>query len=219
MIKVSHLVGVAEGAAGGSAIRTSNNFYFRKGSKMRYRIVTLAITVVAFLGTGAAMMAGSAQAATAGSGPLAHPATTSHGPYEFRLYEPGGADPNCIVTHGAGGQLTDSTSGCARITLNRDGTFDGLKVWQLAIGSGRCIRANNSHAVKLEGGNCNRTDSGEKWVVTGCTSFPNCTLNYGSKWRFENVRQLLWLKTSGDDPGDKVRVGTGGANDWDLYPS
>ena len=86
-------------------------------------------------------------------------------------------------------------------------------------GNGKCVRANSSGQVKIESTGCNTSDDGELWVVTSCTEIMGiCTTGYGSKYRFENVLQESWMKTTGYVPGDKVWVGTGGANDWDLYP-
>lgn len=185
---------------------------------MRHRIMILVMVVTAALGAGAAVSSGSAQAAILGSGlPTASgqaAAATTYGPYYFYLYDPSG-DTNCIVTNGAGNQLTDSTSGCARITLTTDGSWNGLTAYQFKDGSGNCVRANNSDVVKIESGPCNTGDTGEQWVITHCdtNSAGQCD---GNQYRFENVLQELWMKTTGYVPGNKVWVGTGGANDWDL---
>ena len=157
---------------------------------MRHRITMLAIAVAAFLGTGAALTTGPAQAA---------PATT-YGPYEFFV---DGTD-NCIVTHGPGNQLTVAyavTAGCASITLYAYGNG----IYTFTDANGNCIRANSSGVVLLESGSCNTSDSAERWSETAASPF-----------RFENQKQGSWLKVTGPASGDKVWVGTGGKNDWDL---
>ena len=172
-------------------------------------------------------IAGQAQAATSSPNQVPRSAQaaagTTFGPFLWYVYEPGG-DKNCIVTNGtgSGNQLSDSTGGCAHIKLTSDGTTSsGDPIYLFTDGNGNCVRANSSDVVKLEKGKCDTSDTGEKWILTSCTYIPNtalCSNGQGSKYRFENELQKLWMKTTGDSSGDKVWVGTGGANEWDLYP-
>ena len=180
---------------------------------MKHRIAMLAIAAVAILGTGAA---GSAHAMTARSDPHLRPAST-FGPVTFLMHDPSG-DQNCITTGGAGNQLTvesASSSYCARITARSDGS-----AYQLTDGTGKCLRANNSNVVLIEGAPCSSKDTGEQWIITSCTqTYPGsgiCITGPNSKYRWENVLQNKWLMVTGYYPGDKVWVGTGGANEWDL---
>lgn len=172
---------------------------------MRHRIALLAVAVVAFLGTGATMADGAAQAG--------HP--PGPGPFQFSM----SASPhNCIETHGAGNQLTDGDV-CARLKVVPDSVLGGQTTYTFTDGSGNCIRANSSDVVLVEGGPCNPSDDGEQWVITSCVQSPpgTCKEGQGGKYRFENVKQKLWLKVTGPVSGDKVWVGTGDDNEWDLY--
>ena len=154
---------------------------------MKHRLALVAMAAVAFLGTGAAVAAGSAQAAP----------TTTTGTYYFFVT----GTINCIVTHGVGNQLTVSqTSNCAKITV----ASLGNDVVTFTDGNGNCLRANNSDVVLVENGHCNTQDSAEVWTIT----------HVG--YRFENDKQALWLKVTGRASGDKVWVGTGGLNNWQL---
>jgi hypothetical protein len=158
---------------------------------MKYRIATLAMAAVAFLGTGGAMAAGSAQAA---------PAITSNS-YTF-IISPG----LCIVTHGTGNQLTiDGGPSCATIRLDKTAN----NVYTFTDASGNCIRANSSDVVLVESGACQSDDAGEHWTLTAGS--PGNSL-----CRFMNDKQLLWLKVTGLNAGNKVWVGTGGDNNWTL---
>lgn len=156
---------------------------------MRYRLTMVATAAVAFLGTGAAVTAGPAQAA---------PAVTIGTYYFFN-----GSD-SCIVTNGVGNQLTVSdTRTCAKITE----TALGNDIVQFKDGNGNCLRANNSDVVLVENGPCNTQDNAEVWVIT-----------HANPSRFENEKQALWMKVTGYSSGDKVWVGTGGITNWELAP-
>jgi hypothetical protein len=158
---------------------------------MKHRIAMLAMAMTAFLATGAVVAAGPAQAATA-VGPFYVSGTN-----------------NCIITHGAGQQLTVSNnSTCATITV----TFYVTKTYTFTDGSGNCLRANSSDVVLVESGRCHTDDSGELWIVT--SGDPSSCDSFSNPCRFENQRQSLWLKVTGPDSGDKVWVGTGGYNNW-----
>jgi opacity protein-like surface antigen len=167
---------------------------------MRHRIVMLTVAVVAFLAAGAAAAAGSAQAAT--------PLTTS-----IWLHQ-ANQDMNCIGTNGVGNPLTDNAyyNGCANITITGHGTEGGDPAYQFTDGNGRCIGANSSDVVVVESGGCTDT-SDEIWIDT------YGTVGNGNTVRFENAARQLWMMCTGTVAGDKVRVGTGGANDWDLLPN
>jgi hypothetical protein len=158
---------------------------------MKHRRATVAMAAAAFLGTGAAVTAGPAQAA---------PAVTIG---TFYFFADGTGIP-CLTANGVGNQLTVTNNGvCAKITE----TALGNNIVQLKDGNGNCLRANNSHVVLIENGPCNTQDNGEVWNITH--SNPN---------RFENVKQALWMKVTGTSSGDKVWVGTGGITNWELTP-
>jgi hypothetical protein len=167
---------------------------------MRHRIVMLSVAVVASLGASAAVAVGPAQAA----GPL----TTA-----IWLHQ-ANSDNNCIGTNGVGNPLTDNAyyDGCANITITRDGTEGSDPAYQFTDGNGRCLGADSSDEVVVESGACAATGD-EIWIDT------YGTVGNGNTVRFENAGLELWMMCTGTVPGDKVRVGTGGANDWDLLPN
>ena len=167
---------------------------------MRHRIVLLAVAGVTSLAAAAAAVPGSAQAATS--------FTTA-----IWLHQ-ANSDNNCIGTNGVGQPLTDNAyyDGCANITITSHGTEGGDPAYEFTDGNGRCIGADSSDLVVVESGACTGT-ADEIWIDT------YGTVGNGNTVRFENDGRQLWMMCTGTAAGDKVRVGTGGSNDWDLLPN